>query len=128
MHLFRYAAGGSLAVALAGPGAALAQAQLSMVAMAKQILQNVVFGSVKNELIGSLAGMGCRGATIAGLAAAASADGAKGAASAAMGPHGGTGGMDPAAMQRSMEMAQKQMGAQGMTLTPEQLEIGRAHV
>src|SRR5262245_4928074 len=79
------------------------QAQLSMVALGKQILQNVAFGSVKNELIGSLAGMGCRGSTIASLAAAASAGGARGAAGAAMGQRGSVSGMDPAAMQRAME-------------------------
>src|SRR5262249_52740159 len=99
------------------PGVAQAP---QMVSMAKQILQNVVLGSVKNELIGSLAGMGCRGSTIAGLAAAASSGGAKGAANATLGPRANMGGMDPAAMQRAMEMAQKQMGAQGMQLTPEQ--------
>ena len=100
------------------PARSVAQAP-QMVSMARQILQNVVLGSVKNELIGSLAGLGCRGSTIAGLAAAASAGGAKGAA-AAVGPRATMGGMDPAAMQRAMEMAQKQMGAQGMQLSPEQ--------
>ena len=94
-----------------------------MVSMAKQILQNIVLGSVKNELIGSLAGLGCRGSAIAGLAAAASAGGAKGAATAATGPRANMGGMDPAAMQRAMEMAQKQMGAQGMQLSPEQMAL-----
>jgi hypothetical protein len=104
----------------------LAAAQAPQLAsMAKQIFENVVLGSVKNELIGSLAGMGCKGSTIAGLAAAASAGGAKGAAGAASGPRGATGGMDPAAMQRAMEMAQKQMGAQGMQLTPEQQALMR---
>src|SRR5262252_6278778 len=97
----------ALAVLVHG-GAAHAQAQMSMVAMAKQILQNVAFGSVKNELIGSLAGMGCKGSTIASLAASASA---------ASRPRANMGGMDPAAMQRAVEMAQKQMGIQ---ITPEQ--------
>ena len=108
----------SLAVFLQ-PVRGVAQAP-QMVSMARQILQNVVLGSVKNELIGSLAGLGCRGSTIALLAAAASAGGAKGAAAAAVGPRATMGGMDPAAMQRAMEMAQKQMGAQGMQLSPEQ--------
>lgn len=118
MGVSRGAAGGALLAALAGPGAAHAQAQLSLLALGKQIVQNAVFGSVKNELIGSLAGMGCKGATVAGLAAA-SAGGAKGAASA-MGPRSGAGGMDPATMQKAMEMAQQQMAAQGRSLTPEQ--------
>src|SRR5262245_29572582 len=100
MH--RFLPGLALALLLhAAP--AFSQAQMSMLSLGKQILQNVAFGSVKNELIGSLAGMGCRGSTIAGLAAGASAGGAKGAS-----------GMDPAAMQRAMEMAQKQLGAQGI--------------
>jgi len=119
MVLFRCAAAGTLFTALAGPGPAHAQAQLSMLALGKQIVQNAVFGSVKNDLIGSLAGMGCKGATVAGLAAAASSGGAKGAA-AAMGPRSGAGGMDPATMQKAMEMAQQQMAAQGRSLTPEQ--------
>jgi hypothetical protein len=111
--------------------------------LGKQILQNLIFGSVKNELIGSLAGMGCKGAAIAGLAAAADAGGAAGAARAftggvrspspggvamrAAGPGGlppGMGGMaavDPAMMQRAMEMAQQQAGTRGRpATTPEQ--------
>lgn len=120
MVLSRCAVGGALLAALAAPGAAHAQAQLSLLALGKQIVQNAVFGSVKNELIGSLAGMGCRGSNIAGLAAAASAGGAKGAAAAAIGPRVGAGGMDPATMQQAMEMAQQQMAAQGRQLTPEQ--------
>lgn len=122
MGLSRCAAGGALLAVLAGPGAAYAQAQLSLLALGKQIVQNAVFGSVKNELIGSLAGMGCKGAAVAGLAAAASAGGATGAASA-MGPRSGAGGMDPATMQKAMEMAQQQMAAQGRSLTPEQQAV-----
>jgi|SRR5215472_13264721 len=96
----------SLAALLyAVPGATQAP---QLASMAKQILQDVAFGSVKNELIGSLAGMGCKGSTIAGLAAAAGASQA---------PRANMGGMDPAAMQRAIEMAQKQMGVQ---ITPEQ--------
>jgi hypothetical protein len=44
--------------------------------LGKQIIQNIVIGSVKGQLIGSLAGMGCKGAHIAGLIA--SADAARG--------------------------------------------------
>ncbi|HET7201392.1 MAG TPA: hypothetical protein VFI80_11330 [Burkholderiales bacterium] len=106
-------------------------AQVTMVAsLGKQILQNVVFGSVKNQLIGALAGMGCKGSAIAGLAAAAGAGSAArttagmrgpslaGAAARPAGPAGtlaGTGAMDPAAMQKAMEMMQQQ-GA----MSPEQ--------
>jgi hypothetical protein len=111
--------------------------------LGKQILQNVVFGSLKKELFGSLADMGCKGATIAGLAAAAST-GRVGAARALTGEaagssrgptamRAGTGGgvgmpptvppsmagmgaMDPAMMQKAMEMMQQQ----GRKTTPEQ--------
>lgn len=57
-------------VALMRPVSGLAQVTLAA-SLGEQILQNVVFGSVKNELIGSLAGMGCRGATLAGMIALA---------------------------------------------------------
>ena len=98
-------------------------AQVTLVAsLGKQILQNVVFGSVKNQLIGGLAGMGCKGSAIAGLAAAAGAGSAAriptgmpgpsfaGAAARPAGPAGtlaGTGAADPAAMQKAMEMMQQ---------------------
>src|SRR5262252_8835945 len=110
-----------LAVAvLALPNAVLAQVPPTMIAsLGKQILQNIVFGSLKGELFGALADMGCKGATIAGLAAAAST-GKAGAARAvtsqargsakgpvAMAP-GGMGAMDPAMMQKMMEMMQQQ--------------------
>jgi hypothetical protein len=117
-----------------------AQVPPSMIAsLGKQILQNLVFGSVKNELIGSLAGMGCKGAAIAGLAAAADAGGGAGAARAltggmrptpsggmamrSAGPAsmppgmGGMGAMDPATMQKAMEMMQQQSGGR---MSPEQ--------
>ena len=132
--------------ALAAP--AFAQIPPTMAAsLGKQILQNFVFGSLKSQLFGSLANMGCKGATIAGLAAAAST-GRAGATQALTGaaagtPHGptamraGTGGgagmpptvppsmagmgaMDPAMMQKAMEMAQQQAGARGRPMTPEQ--------
>jgi hypothetical protein len=116
---------------LACSAPASAQAPI-LFSMGKQILQNMVFGSVKNELIGSLAGMGCKDAAIAGLAAAASAGGRAGAAraltgqGASSGPTamrampagaGGMGAMDPAMMQKAMEMAQQQSGGR---MTPEQ--------
>jgi hypothetical protein len=129
-------------LALAAP--AFPQIPPTMAAsLGKQILQNVVFGSLKKELFGSLADMGCKGATIAGLAAAAST-GRAGTARALTGEaagssHGptamraGTGGgagmpptvppsmagmgaMDPAMMQKAMEMMQQQ----GRKTTPEQ--------
>jgi hypothetical protein len=90
--------------------------------LGKQILQNVIFGSVKNEMIGSLAGMGCKGATIAGLAAAANAGGAKGAAGMPPGM-GGTSAMDPAMMQKAMEMVQQQV-AQGR-MSPDQAAMAQ---
>src|SRR5262245_35170310 len=86
--------------------AASAFAQVPPAALGKQILQNVALGSVRNELIGSLAGMGCKGPTLSALAATAT------------GPRGG--GIDPATMQAAMEMAQQQMAAQGRQLTPQQ--------
>jgi hypothetical protein len=120
----------------------VAQVPATMVAsLGKQILQNLIFGSVKNELIGSLAGMGCKGATIAGLAAAANAGGAAGAARAmtgglgpspggaairSAGPGGmppgmaGMGAMDPATMQKAMAMMQQQN--QGR-MSPEQMAM-----
>lgn len=118
MRLVRYAAGGIFLAGLAHPPAGFAQAQVSMVALlGKQVLQSVIFGSMKNELLGSLAGMGCKGATLAGLAAAAKADGA--AVSTA--PKGGPGAIDPAAMQKAMEMMQQQV-AQGR-ISPEQVAM-----
>jgi hypothetical protein len=125
---------------LACPLHGVAQVPPTMVAsLGKQILQNLIFGSVKNELIGSLAGMGCKGATIAGLAAAANAGGGAGAARAltggarptpsggmairSAGPGGmppgmgGMGAMDPATMQKAMEMMQQQSGGR---MSPEQ--------
>lgn len=129
-------------LALATP--ALAQVPPTMLAsLGKQILQNVVFGSLKTQLFGSLSDMGCKGATVAGLAAAASTGraGATGAlTSAAAGStraptamRAGTGGgagmpptvppslagmgaMDPAMMQKAMEMVQQQ----GRQMRPEQ--------
>jgi hypothetical protein len=129
-------------LALAAP--ALAQVPPTMLAsLGKQILQNVVFGSLKTQLFGSLADMGCKGATIAGLAAAAStgragatraltseaAGSARGPAAMRAGTGGGagmpptmppsmagTGAMDPAMMQKAMEMMQQQ----GRQMTPEQ--------
>jgi hypothetical protein len=111
------------------PLPALAQVPPTMVAsLGKQILQNLVFGSLKSELFGSLADMGCKGATIAGIAAAASTGRAgvtramgSQARAGARGPMGGPGagmgsGMDPAMMQKAMEMMQQQ----GRTMTPEQ--------
>jgi hypothetical protein len=124
-----------------------AQVPPTMIAsLGKQILQNLIFGSVKSELIGGLANMGCKGAAIAGLAAAANAGGSAGAARAltggarppsptgaamrsagpggmpvGMGGMGGMGAMDPAMMQKAMEMAQQQAGARGRpAMTPEQ--------
>jgi hypothetical protein len=129
-------------LALAAP--ALAQVPPTMLAsLGKQILQNVVFGSLKTQLFGSLADMGCKGATIAGLAAAASTGragatraltseatgSARGPAAMRAGTGGGagmpptmppsmagTGAMDPAMMQKAMEMMQQQ----GRQMTPEQ--------
>lgn len=147
MRVPRYAGVFLLAgLGCAAPG--FAQVPPTMIAsLGKQILQNLIFGSMKNELIGSLASMGCKGATIAGLAAAANAGGAKGAASAltgGLGPSGGpvamrsAGGgagmppgmlpgmgapaamMDPAMMQKMMETMQKQAGVRGAQMSPEQ--------
>jgi len=39
----------------------------------KEILQNIIFGEVKNQMIGSLANMGCKGARLAGVIASADA-------------------------------------------------------
>jgi hypothetical protein len=128
---------------LAIPASGISQVPPTMVAsLGKQILQNVVFGSLKNELFGSLADMGCKGATVAGLAAAASTGraGATRALTSQLGgssrgpvamraagggagmpptvPPGmaGMGAMDPAMMQKAMEMMQQQ----GRQMTPEQ--------
>jgi len=115
---------------------AAAQVPPTMIAsLGKQVLQNLIFGSLKSELIGGLANMGCKGAAIAGLAAAADAGGAAGAARsvaggmrppssagmrsagpATMGGMGGMGAMDPAMMQKAMEMMQQN----GSRMTPEQ--------
>ena len=122
------------------PGAA--QAPMMAASLGKQILQNLVFGSLKSQLFGSLADMGCKGATVAGLAAAAStgragaAGALTGATASSRGPtpmRAGTGGgagmpptvppsmagmgaMDPAMMQKAMEMMQQQ----GRQMSPEQ--------
>ena len=124
------------------PAQGFAQVPPTMIAsLGKQILQNLVFGSVKSELIGSLAGMGCKGAALAGLAAAANAGGAAGAArsltAGARGPSpggaairstgpggmppgmGGIGAMDPAMMQKAMEMMQQSGGR----MSPEQMAM-----
>jgi hypothetical protein len=127
------------------PAAAAPQVQVTMLAsLGKQILQNVIFGSVKKDFIGGLAGMGCKGATIAGMAAAASSGGragatraltsqAAGSTRAPTAMRAGTGGgagmpptvppsmagmgaMDPAMMQKMMEMMQQQ----GRPMSPEQ--------
>ena len=42
-------------------------------ALGKEILQNIIFGQVKDQMIGSLANMGCKGARLAGVIASASA-------------------------------------------------------
>jgi hypothetical protein len=127
---------------LALPATGFAQVPPTMVAsLGKQILQNIVFGSLKNELFGSLADMGCKGATAAstGRAGATRALTSE-AAGSSRGPtamRAGTGGgagmppvvppsmagmgaMDPAMMQKAMEMAQQQAGARGRQMTPEQ--------
>jgi hypothetical protein len=128
---------------LAFPVPSFAQVPPTMVAsLGKQILQNVVFGSLKKDLFGSLADMGCKGATVAGLAAAAgtgragAAQAVTGAAGSSRGPtamRAGTGGgagmpptvppgmagmgaMDPAMVQKAMEMMQQQ----GRQMSPEQ--------
>ena len=154
MRPTRCAAGTTLVLAcLALPAAAFAQVPPTMIAsLGKQILQNLIFGSVKSELIGSLAGMGCKGAAIAGLAAAADAGGAAGATRAltggvrpssptgaamrsagpggmptgmsgigGIGAMGGGGAMDPAMMQKAMEMMQQQNGQARMS--PEQMAM-----
>lgn len=148
MRSTRCAAGTTFFLAcLALPAPAFAQIPPSMIAsLGKQILQDVIFGSVKNELIGSLAGMGCKGAAIAGLAAAADAGGAAGAARAlaggvrppsptgaairssglgglppGIGGMGAAGAMDPAMMQKAMEMMQQQNGQAG--IPPEQMAM-----
>ena len=144
MHLCRYVCGGALALSCLSSAPGFGQVPPTMIAsLGKQILQNLIFGSVKSELIGSLAGMGCKGAAIAGLAAAADAGGAAGAtraltggvrpsspAGAAMrsaGPGGmtlamgmgGAGAMDPAMMQKAMEMMQQQ----NARMSPEQMAM-----
>jgi hypothetical protein len=57
-----------VASALALPAAGVAVVPL-LVAVGKQILQDMVFNGVKGQLIGSLAGMGCKGARLASLVA-----------------------------------------------------------
>ena len=105
----------------AQPGSA--QAPTMVASLGKQILQNLVFGSLKGELFASLADMGCKGAAVAGLAAGASSGRAgvsqamsSHARAGAGGPGAGMGAMDPAMMQKAMEMMQQQ----GRTMTPEQ--------
>jgi len=44
-----------------------------LAALAKQIVQDMVMGEIEGQLIGALAGMGCKGARLAGLIATASA-------------------------------------------------------
>ncbi|HET7764447.1 MAG TPA: hypothetical protein VFK92_05090 [Burkholderiales bacterium] len=132
-----------LLVLLALPAAGIGQVPPTMVAsLGKQILQNLVFGSLKGELFGALAGMGCKGSTIAGLAAAASTGRAGAtqmltsqARGSARGPvamraagggagmpptvppgMAGMGAMDPAMMQQAIQMMQQQ----GRSMTPEQ--------
>jgi len=136
-------------LALSAPG--LAQVPPTMIAsLGKQILQNIVFGSLKGELFGALADMGCKGSTIAGLAAAAST-GRGGATrmltsqartSAGGGPvamrsagggagvpagmppgMGGAGAMDPATIQKMMEMMQQQSGGRAPQMSPQQLAM-----
>lgn len=129
---------------LALPVPGLPQIPPTMVAsLGKQILQNVVFGSLKSQLFASLADMGCKGATVAGLAAAAGtgragatqalASQARGSSRGPIAMRAGTGGgagmpptvppsmagmgaMDPAMMQKAMEMMQQQ----GRQMSPEQ--------
>lgn len=71
-----------------------------LVGLGKQVLQDMVMNAVRHELIGSLAGMGCKGARLAGLIATASAvHGARGLGGglAGMGMPGGAAAM-PAGM------------------------------
>lgn len=57
------------AITLAAPGA---QAVLPLVAgLGRQILQNMIFGQVKAQLIGTLTQSGCKGARLAGMIAQA---------------------------------------------------------
>ncbi|HTQ76021.1 MAG TPA: hypothetical protein VMI74_17210 [Burkholderiales bacterium] len=132
-------------LALAGPGHA--QVPPTMVAsLGKQILQNIVFGSLKGELFGALADMGCKGSTIAGLAAAAStgkagatrmltsqgrgfaggpvtmraAGGGAGMPPTVPPSMAGMGAMDPATIQKMMETMQQQMGGRAPQMTPQQ--------
>lgn len=120
MRFSRYAAGGMLALScLALPAPGLAQIPaMTLASMGKEILQNVIFGSVKNELLGSLAGMGCKGAALAGLIATAQTkDPRGGALRSGMSPGiGDAGTIDPAMMQKAMEMMQQQQGR----MSPEQ--------
>lgn len=61
------------ALALAAlPAAGVAVVPL-LIGLGKQIVQDMVLNAVRHELIGSLAGMGCKGARLAGLIATASA-------------------------------------------------------
>ncbi len=60
--------------------------------LGKQILQNVIFGQVKDQMIGSLANMGCKGARLAGLIASAGAARPSPGGGGGM-PGGGMGGM-----------------------------------
>ncbi|HSB21185.1 MAG TPA: hypothetical protein VLD85_14355 [Anaeromyxobacteraceae bacterium] len=66
----RRRAGALLALAgIALPTASLAIVPLLAI-LGKQLLQDMIFNEVKGQLIASLAGMGCKGARLAGLVAA----------------------------------------------------------
>jgi hypothetical protein len=117
-----------LAAALPTAGAAV----LPLLALVgKQVVQDMVMGAVKSHLIGSLAGMGCKGARLAGLIATASAahgaGGLRGLGAAAAGGMSPGGATMPAGMPGGMAMGSGQdmsqmfaaMGGAGMT--PEQM-------
>jgi hypothetical protein len=79
------------------------EAMFPVAMLGKQLLQNIFFGQVKNEMIGSLAGMGCKGAHLAGLIAIADAGkggggGMSGGLAGGM-PGGAPGGGLPGGMQ-----------------------------
>lgn len=59
----------------------------------KEILQNIIFGEVKNQMIGSLANMGCKGARLASVISSASAGMNSGGGLPGGMPGGGMGGM-----------------------------------
>jgi hypothetical protein len=128
----------------ATPGSAVVTVIASL---GKEILQNVVFGSVKNEFIGSLSGMGCKGAALAGLISTASS--ARGGLPGAMIPGGqlpsaggmgmgaaraggvpsgampmiGMGAMDPVMMSQMAKLQQQMGGAMPgrPAMSPEQM-------